>query len=88
MKLLRIKYLQTNYLIQKKKKKKEKKEFNDINIDKYIYNTTNFHQELKGGSMKDQLGLFIQYYNINLLFLKSLPVKKVLIFHYLNIYKI
>ena len=86
MKLLRIKYLQTNYLIQKKKKKK--KEFNDINIDKYIYNTTNFHQELKGGSMKDQLGLFIQYYNINLLFLKSLPVKKVLIFHYLNIYKI
>ena len=35
-----------------------------------IFNITNFHQELKSGYMKDQVGLSIQQCNINYLFQK------------------
>lgn len=49
-----------------------------------ISDITNFHQELEGGHMKDQVGLVIQYYNIDFVFQKSLLVKEVLISHYLK----
>ena len=63
----------------------EKITFTDTTIDELIdIQETNFHQELTGGRLKDQVGLFIQYYNINVLFQKSLLVKEVLIFHYLK----
>ena len=39
-----------------------------ILINYFIFNTTNIHIELKSGRVKDQVGLFIQYYNINFLF--------------------
>ena len=44
----------------------------------FIPNITNFHQELKVGRMKDVVRLFQ----------KSLLVKKVLIFRFLNSYEI
>ena len=49
-----------------------------------ISNTTKFQKELKDGQIKDQVGLFIQYYNINLLLQNSLLLKEFLIFHCLN----
>ena len=63
----------------------EKIKFTDGTIDELIdIQETNFYQGLTGGRMKDQVELFIQYYNINLLFQKSLLVKEVLIFNYLK----
>ena len=48
-------------------------------LRKYLISTINyFHQELKGRCKKDRVGLFIPYYNINLLFQKSLLAKEVL----------
>ena len=49
-----------------------------------IFNITNSHQEVKGGHMKDQVGLLIQNYKINLLFQELLLVKEVLILNYLK----
>ena len=44
------------------------KKFNDINTDELLdIHHNQFHQELKGGRMKNRVGLLIQYYNINLL---------------------
>ena len=61
----------------------EKLEFNDIIIVDYLMsNITNFCQELKSRCMKDQGGLFIQYYYIKLLFQKLLLVTEALILHY------
>ena len=56
MKFSKTKYLETHSLIQKKI------ELNDINIDKLfdIQHTTSFHQELKGGRMKDEARQLIQ----------------------------
>ena len=73
MKLLRIKYLQTHGLF------KSKIEFSDGNTDNIISSITNFHQNLKGRRMKDQVGQFLQYYSVNLLFQKLLLVKDALI---------
>ena len=77
MNFFRTKYLLAHGLIQKKQNL-------TILINYLISNITNTHQELKGGQMKDQVELLIQYYNISLLFQKPLLVKEVLIFHYLK----
>ena len=67
---LRIKYLLTHGLIQK-----------IYNLFKLPDNhATNFQQELKGGHMKDHVGLLIRYYNITLLFHKPIFAKEVVFF--------
>lgn len=66
MKLLRIKDLHTHGLNQKKKKKNF---MIKILINYLISNK--FHEGLKKGErMEDQVGLFFQYYNIDVLFPK------------------
>ena len=61
----------------------EEIEFSDINIDKLPdIHSINFQQELKGGHIKDHVGVMIQYY-ITILFQKSILVKEV-IFYYLK----
>lgn len=60
---LRIKYLKTDHFFQKKLNL-----MMQILMKYLISNITNFHQELEGGHMKDQVGLVIQYYNINFVF--------------------
>lgn len=76
---LRIKYLKTDRFFQKKLNL-----MMQILMKYLISNITNFHQELEGGHMKDQVGLVIQYYNINFVFQKSLLVKEVPISHCLK----
>ena len=61
MNFLREKYL-THVLIQKKQ---------NLLVQVLMKHITILNQELKGGRMKDQVGLRFQYQNINFLFHKS-----------------
>ena len=74
MNFLRQKYL-THVLIQKKL---------NLLVQVLMKYITILHQELKGGRMNDHVGLLFQYYNIKVLFHKSLFLKDVFIFHYLK----
>ena len=43
-----------------------------------------YQQKLKGGHVNEQVGLFIQYYKVNIIFQKLFLAKEVIIFHHLK----